>query len=83
MHCAKDVEKKFYQKLVDEGLTDYIIFSTQDWSKDEDSLAPYNAVTQGMIYIHPDRETLKFELRLGSVSRPYTGSPWLKALYEG
>jgi len=82
MHCAKDVEKKFYQKLVDEDMTDYIIFSTQDWSKEGDSLAPYSDVTQGMIYIHPDRDTLNFEGRIGSVTRPYTNSPWLKALYD-
>jgi len=81
-HCSKNIEEKFYQSLLDNDLNNFIILSTQDWSKDESSLWPFNAVLQGMIYIKQENHIGKFEEYMKSISRPYESRPWVKELYK-
>lgn len=82
VHCSMDIEKKLYQKLIDEGMSDRIIFTTQDWRSNEATLNTFTPLINGLFYVRPDKDISKFEDHMKAVHRPYTESKWLKVLFE-
>lgn len=81
VHCNKDMELKLYEQMKSEKMNDFIILTTQDWSKDESSLTPYKSVVDGMIYLQQEKDIRNFKNHLQGLLRPYKNRGWVKALY--